>query len=265
MHVHKALLLLTFLSAAGIMSYPFSSTAFGTDDALGNMTSTSYSNATTSDSNAPNTQPTVDFPTREEVSTYNMELGSEIIQLTNSSLGDAISLKAASKGNETFIAWLAEIDGTNRVFLSITRDEGANYSEPKELSRPSVGNASSTNASNLQLAVYDSYVDVVWQSTDLTTGTSNIIGSVSMDNGYTFKTYQINVEGTDARDPVLPGNFIIAWIQEGEPCGPPGPPPNGAENVSTSTVATNSTATDGTQQGGSDDDLPDIVCLRFRW
>lgn len=258
MHLHKAFLPLIFLSAVGIMSSSFSSTVFGTSAPLSNMT-------TTSSNNASNTQPTVDFPTHEEVSTYNMELQSEIIQLSDASHGDAKIVKAASKGNETFVVWLGEIEGTDHIFFSVTRDKGANYTQPIELSPP--GNASNQNVSNLQLAVYDSYVDVVWQSTDLTNGSSNIIGSVSMDNGHTFKTYQINPEGTNARDPILPGNFIIAWIQDEEPCPPPPPPPpNGVDNLSTTGGVTNSTATDGSQEGGGGiDDTCGRVYLRFRW
>jgi hypothetical protein len=260
MHLHILLLPLVFLFVVGIMSSSVSSTVFGTSGALTNMTTTSYNNAS-------NMQPTVNFPTREQVNAYNMELGSEIIQLSNSSQGDANSVKAASKGNETFVVWLGKIEETNRVFFSVTRDKGANYTQPIELSPPNSGNASNLNASNLQLAVYDSYVDVVWQSTDPTNGTSNIIGSVSMDNGHTFKTYQINAEGTNARDPVLPGNFIVVWIQDEEPCPPPPPPPspNGMENLSTTGVITNSTATDGSQEVDGSDDNCGRVYLRFRW
>ena len=86
-----------------------------------------------------------------------------------------------------------------------------------------------------------------------------------MDNGHTFKTYQINPEGTNARDPVLPGNFIVVWIQDEEPCPPPPPPPNGVETLSTTGVNTNSTAADGTVEGGSSDDNCGRVYLRFRW
>jgi len=84
-----------------------------------------------------------------------------------------------------------------------------------------------------------------------------------MDNGLTFKTYQINAEGTYARDPVLPGNFIIIWIQD-EPCPPP--PPNGGENLSTTNASsTNSTAIDGSQGGGGIDNDCGIAYSRFRW
>lgn len=258
MRLHIALLPLVFLFIVGIMSSSVSTTVFGTSGSITNMTTTSYDNSS-------NVQPTVDFPTREEVTAYNMEMGSEIIQLSNSSQGDANNVKAVSKGNETFVVWLGKIEGTNHVFFSVTRDGGANYTQPLELSPPNSGNASSLNASNLQLAVYDSYVDVVWQSTNPTNGTSNIIGSVSMDNGHTFKTYQINPEGTNARDPVLPGNFIVVWIQDEEPCPPPPPPPNGVETLSTTGVTTNSTAADGTLEEGSSDDNCGRVYLRFRW
>ena len=237
MRLYQVAMILIPLFTVSIMSSSFHFTVFGTSVAANNMTTTSYNMTTTSNSNASVMQPTVIFPTQEEVSAYNMELGAEIIRLSNSSLGDASSVKATSKGNETFIVWLEKIDGINRVFYSVTRDQGANYTQPLELSPPSSGNASNLNASNLQLEVYDSFVDVVWQSTDPTNGTSNIVGSVSMDNGHSFKTYQLNAEGTNARDPILAGNFIVAWMQE-EPCPP--------------------------QQGGNDNTCS-TVDLRFRW
>jgi hypothetical protein len=178
--------------------------------AVGTMTAGATTMSTPSDNNASNMQPTVEFPTPEEVAAYNMELGSEINSISNSSHGNAHDVKAGSVGNDTFVVWLSEIDGINHVFFSLSRDRGANYTQPVQLSPPDSG-----NASNLQLVVYDSIVDVVWQSTNLTNGTSNIIGSASMDNGNSFRTFQINAEGTFAIDPVLPGNFIIVWSQCG--------------------------------------------------
>jgi hypothetical protein len=218
---------------------------------------------TSSDYNTSNTQPKVNFPTPEQVAAYNMELGSKIIMISNSSQGgEPTSVKAASKGNETFVGWLGKIDGINRVFFSLTRDKGLTYTQPVELSPPNSGNASSGNASNLQLAVYDSIVDLAWQSTNLTNGMSSIIGSVSMDDGLTFKTYQINVKGTNARDPILPGNFIIIWRQN-EPCGGGGP--NGVENLSEVHPITNSTATDGSQGVEGIDGGSGELCMRFGW
>jgi hypothetical protein len=252
MGLQVALLPLISLFVVGIMSSFVFSTVVGTS---GDATTA----PTSSLNNASNMQPTVNFPTREQVAAYNMELGSEINNMSNSSQGNASDVKAASKGNETFVVWLAKIDDINHVFFSVTRDRGANYTQPVELSPPNGG-----NASNLQLTVYDSIVDVVWQSTNLTSGRSNIIGSASMDNGLTFKTYQINAEGTNAIDPVLPGNFIVIWRQ-GEECPPPPPPsPNGAENLSTTSAITNSTAIDGNQEGGGIDDIC-AVYSRFRW
>jgi hypothetical protein len=256
MGLHIALLpLISLFVVVGIMgSFVSSTQVVGTS---GNATTAAPSSSL---NNASSMQSTVNFPTREEVAAYNMELGSEINKISNSSQGNATEVKAASKGNETFVVWLGKIDELNHVFFSVTRDRGANYTQPVELS-PSDGG----NASNLQLAVYDSIVDVVWQSTNLTSGRSNIIGSASMDNGLTFKTYQLNAEGTNAIDPVLPGNFIVVWRQ-GEDCPPPPPPPpDGVENLSTTTAITNSTATDGSQQSGGIDDDTCAVYARFRW
>jgi len=250
---HIALFPLISLLALGVMSSFVSSIVVGTGGGPSTAAAVINNNASTA-------QPTVNFPTREQVTAYNMELGSEIIGISNSSLGNATDVKTASKGNDTFVVWLSKIDEINRVFFSLSRDRGANYTQAVELSPPNSG-----NASNLQLAVYDSIVDVVWQSINLTNGTSNIIGSASMDNGLTFKTYQINAEGTSAIDPVLPGNFIVIWRQ-GEDCPlpPPPTPPNGVENLSTTSTIANSTATDGSQEGGGiDHNCP--VYSRFRW
>lgn len=245
------IVLLPFISlfAISIMS------SFVSSPVVGTMTGGPATMPAPSDNNASNVQPTVEFPTREEVAAYNMELGSEIIGITNSSLGNAHDVKAGSIGNETFVVWLGEIDGINHVFFSLSRDRGANYTQPVQLSPPDSG-----NASNLQLAVYDSTVDIVWQSTNLTNGTSNIIGSASMDNGRTFRTYQINAEGTYAIDPVLPGNFIIIWTQ----CPPPPPPPNSPGILPTSSAITNSTSTDGSQGDGGTDDVCRLYS-RFGW
>lgn len=213
MRQHLVLLPLIFLFMIGIMSSFPSSTVVGTSSGGATM-------PTPQNDNASNIQPTVIFPTPEQVKAYNMELGSNITAISNSSQGDASDVKAVSKGNETFVVWLGKIDGINHVFFSVTRDKGAHYTPPLELSPPSIGNASSGNASNLQLAVYDSIVDVAWQSTDLTSGNSSIIGSASMNNSLQFKTYKISPEGTNATDPVLAGNFIILWTQQDPPCPP---------------------------------------------
>jgi hypothetical protein len=255
MRLDIVLLLFISLCAISVMS------SFVSSPVLGTMTGGPATSPASSDNNASNTQPTVEFPTREEVAAYNMELGSEIINISNSSHGNAHDVKAGSIGNDTFVVWLGEIDGINHVFFSLSRDRGANYTQPIQLSPPGSG-----NASNLQLAVYDSTVDVVWQSTNLTNGTSNIIGSASMDNGSEFRSYQINAEGTYAINPVLPGNFIIIWIQCPPP--PPPPPPNGAGILPTSSATTsaitNSTSTDGSQVDGGTGDVCRVYS-RFGW
>src|SRR5918992_1574234 len=104
--------------------------------AVGTMTAGATTMSTPSDNNASNMQPTVEFPTPEEVAAYNMELGSEINSISNSSHGNAHDVKAGSVGNDTFVVWLSEIDGINHVFFSLSRDRGANYTQPVQLSPP---------------------------------------------------------------------------------------------------------------------------------
>lgn len=278
MHKVIVFLPLLILSGAGLSPYVYavshSDTAVMKDE---NIITYSDDNAviesrddftttlTTPSNKASNTQPKVDFPTDEQVAAYNKKVGSEIITISNSSQGEPNSVRADSKGNKTFVVWLGKIDGINHVFFSVTRDRGFTYTQPVELSPPDGG-----NASNLQLAVYDSIVDVVWQSTNLTSGISSIIGSVSMDGGSTFKTYQISAEGINGRDPVLPGNFIVIWTQDEEPCG--GGDPNivatqftAPKTTIDSTAMEGSQGGDGTDSAGDDSDGGRILCARFFW
>ena len=91
-------------------------------------------------------------------------------------------------GNTAWVAWLGKINGTNHVFITVSRDNVQTFEKPVRLSPQNSG-----NATNLQLGVTDSgrFVNLAWQGT--VNGNRTIFFSNSMNFGQDFKTYPLNL------------------------------------------------------------------------
>jgi hypothetical protein len=214
----------------------------------------------------PDPHPHVSYPTIPEILDYLNKTGikRELGALSNASHGEPSNVQAAMTVNTTWIAWEGKIDGINRIFLTVSFDGGAKFSEPVLLSHPNGG-----NASNLQLGLSHSrtYVFAAWQEADPTNnGTSRIIFSSSMDYGRTFKTYSLNLPSDgNAIDPHLTveGDKIsLTWTQEGGGyCTAKVP---GTIGNLTSSQASSSETTALSAQAGGEPNM--IVCFHgARW
>ncbi len=160
--------------------------------------------------------PKVEFPTLPELFDYYYKQGikkDEFSIISNTSEGTPSDIQATIVGNTAWVAWLGKINGTNNVFITVSRDNLKNFEEPVILSTQGGG-----NATNLQLGVADSgrFVDLVWQGN--VNGTNTIFFSNSMNFGQDFKTYPLNQPGDgNARDPILEvrgENVILVWKQQ---------------------------------------------------
>jgi hypothetical protein len=173
----------------------------------------------------------VDFLTDEEVREFFNEMNYTITPISNSTLGDANNVKTATVENTTYIAWQGNINNTNDVFLTITYDGGANYTNLRQLT------PQNASASELQIFASDNIVSLIWFDYNQTTGKSSIFGSRSIDSGQHFNTFRITFLDTNATNLALANHNVVLWIQEDE-CGGDGngngPPPD--NNLPTSIV-----------------------------
>jgi hypothetical protein len=200
--------------------------------------------------------PQVHFPTQKKVNDYAKETGFEITQVNNVSQGEPNNIKAFTVANTTYIVWQGNIQNASRIFVSITRDGGLNYTFPAELTPPNSG-----NASNLQISVAGSYVAVVWQAYNQTTGISSIFGSMSRDAGHNFSSFRVSSGNSSATDPILPNAYIVIWKQKGG-CGggPAGTMYN--QNVSP-TVPIQSANTSSSVQNVKPPGQPGSICMHL--
>ena len=160
--------------------------------------------------------PKVEFPTIEQLFEYYYDHGikkDEFNIISNTSEGSPSDMHAAVIGDTAWGAWLGKVNGTNHVFITVSRDNMKTFEEPIILSPPNGG-----NATNLQLGVTDSgrFVDLTWEGS--VNGTNTIFYSNSMNFGQDFKTYPINLpnEG-DASSPVLEvrgESVALLWKQQ---------------------------------------------------
>lgn len=161
---------------------------------------------------------TVNFLTEAQVSNLNDTF---VITLSNvNKHGYASDLRTAADGNTTYVAWLGRVNQTNHLLLSLSRNQGLNYTSPIELSANSTG-----DVSNVQIFARNHTVTLVWQSTNLATGTSAIYGSRSHD-GYHFTTLKLSKGNTTAVDPAISDNISVFWIQQGDCSGGSGVGPS---------------------------------------
>ena len=162
-------------------------------------------------------EPKVEFPTVQELFDYYYQRGiekEEFSIISNGTEGVPSDAVAAISGDSIYVAWLGEANGTNGAFLAVSRDNGATYEKPVQLSPENSG-----NITDLQIGVTDSgrFVDLAWQETP-NNGTSRVFFSNSMNFGQDFKTYPLNLPTNgSATNPVLEvkgENVVLVWEQE---------------------------------------------------
>jgi hypothetical protein len=169
------------------------------------------------------------FLTDDDMSKIAQEMNYKIIPVSNTTLGDVNNFRASTVGNTTYVAWQGNITNTNHVFISITYNGGANYTEPLELTMPNA------NASELQLFASNNTVSLVWFDRNQTAGNSSIFGSRSTDSGQHFSTFRLTFLNTTATDLMLPTHTVVLWIQKGG-CGDGGPVPPTDNTLPTSSI-----------------------------
>jgi hypothetical protein len=217
------------------------------------------SDTTKTSSNNATGSPTVKFLTDAEVSNLN---GTFIITLSDiNKHGYASDLKTATDGNITYVAWLGKVNQTSHLLLSLSRNQGLNYTSPVELSPNNTG-----DVSNVQIFAGNNTVTLVWQSTNLATGTSAIYGSRSYDGNH-FTTLKLSSGNTTATDPVISDNISVFWIQQ-ENCGGGGGGPSQGDQ--TSAIQGNMTINNGglnqtSQFGQLPPEMPGggVVCIHY--
>jgi hypothetical protein len=202
--------------------------------------STSLSDDNTATTDLPSTSvtmsmPQVSFLPDYQATEYVNQMNYTVTQLSNSTLGDANNVKASTVGNSTvgnstvgnttYVAWQGNINNTNHVFISVTYNEGANYTAPVRLTPPNA------NTSELQIFASGSEVSLVWFDYNQTTGKTSIFGSRSTDGGQNFSTYKIRSLDTDARNLMMPTHEVVVWIQRGMCGGGDGGDPSQANNI----------------------------------
>ncbi len=168
--------------------------------------------------NTSETKPVVTYPTKDELYAYINSSGGkkEFTALSNASQGFSSDIQTAIAGNTTWVAWLGNVDGINKVFLKVSYNESLIFTPAVELSEQNAG-----NASKLQLAASENgnLVYAVWQDTNMTTGKNRIFVSASMNGGEEFRTYTLNHPGdADSIDPriaIVGEEVIISWVQVG--------------------------------------------------
>ncbi len=166
--------------------------------------------------------PQVIFPTEQEIENYFLDKNvTAPTFIGNSSIGNVTNIQEASSNGITYVVFETELNGTDRVFLTMIGDpettRGASYSNSAVLTPPHHG-----NISNLQIAADANSTLVVWQDYNSTTGLNSIFVSSSMESGQMFRTFRASGNDTDAIDPSILGNGVIVWKQE---CPSPEPGP----------------------------------------
>jgi len=212
---------------------------------------------TSSSNNATGTL-TVKFLTDAQVSNLN---GTFIVTLSDiNKHGYASNLRTATDGNTTYVAWLGKVNQTNHLWLSLSRNNGLNYTSPVELSPNNTG-----DVSNVQIFAGNNTATLVWQSTNLATGTSAIYGGRSYD-GYHFTTLKLSSGNTTATDPVISDNISVFWIQQGNCGGSGGPSPGNQTSLIQGNMTINNGGLNQTSQFGQ---LPPpmprggVVCIHY--
>jgi hypothetical protein len=192
-----SLIILLFIPTLGMANLYHESAA-----TLSNATSGSQSTNQTMSENA--TLPTVLFPSKEEVAQYAMEALVNFTDLSKS--GNASNADIAASRNNTYIVW--QDNSTGEIYLSLSRDEGLHFVGPVNLSN------NTGNSTLPQIGTLEEEVFVLWQ--DNSTGNYEIFVSVSMDEGNSFKTYNLSNSTSDSIEPRInvEGNQALwLWIE----------------------------------------------------
>ena len=229
--VVKLLISVSFAFLTCMLAIPIS-LSFSQSTSLSNDNAATTDLSLTSDTIS---MPQVRFLPDYQATEYVNQMNYTVTQLGNSTLGNTNNVKAstignttvgnATIGNTTYVAWQGNINNTNHVFISITYNEGANYTAPVRLTPPNA------NASELQIFASGSEVSLVWFDSNQTTGKTSIFGSRSTDGGQNFSTYKIRSLDTDARSLMMPTHEVVLWIQRGDCGGGDGGDPGQADNI----------------------------------
>ncbi len=164
--------------------------------------------------------PKVVFPTYAELVKYFKDKAvTTPAFISNGSLGNTIDIQAAPTDRITYLVFQTKLNGTDHVFLTIikepTTSHRISFSKPVELTPIHHG-----IISHLQIAAEKNNVFVAWQDYNSTTGLNSIFVSSSLESGKIFRTYRASGINTDAIEPLVKPNGLMAWKEE---C--PTPPP----------------------------------------
>jgi hypothetical protein len=195
-----SLTILLFIPTLGMSNLYHKSAA-----TLSNGASGSQSTNQTMSENA--TLPTVHFPSKEEVAQYAMEA---LVNFTDlSKTGNASNAEIAASRNNTYVVW--QDNSTGEIYLSLSRDGGLHFVGPVNLSN------NTGNSTLPQIGTLDEEVFVLWQ--DNSTGNYEIFVSVSMDEGNSFKTYNLTNSTSDSIEPRInaEGNQAL-WLWKERIC-----------------------------------------------
>jgi hypothetical protein len=147
------------------------------------------------------TLPTVLFPSKEEVAQYAAEALVNFTDLSKS--GNASNADIAASRNNTYVVW--QDNSTGEVYLSLSRDGALHFVGPVNLSN------NTGNSTLPQIGTLEEEVFVLWQ--DNSTGNYEIFVSVSIDEGNSFKTYNLSNSTSDSIEPRInvEGNQAL-WL-----------------------------------------------------
>jgi hypothetical protein len=189
-----------------------------------NTTSSDQSTNQTISQNA--TLPKVLFPTSEEIAEYMASAVVNFTDLSDGNTGNASHAQIAASKNNTFVVWQDNTPGNFDIYLSVSRDGGLHFVGPVNLSN------NTGNSTDPQIGILEKEVFVLWQ--DNTPGNFDIFVSVSMDEGNTFKTYDLTNSTSDSIDPkVNVDGYQALWLWIERICG------NQQENVTQSNSTNN--------------------------
>lgn len=177
--------------------------------------------------------------------------------ISNGSLGNTIDINAAPADGFTYLVFQTKLNGTDHVFLTKykapTTSHRISFSKPVELTPVHHG-----IISHLQIAAEKNRAFVVWQDYNSTTGLNSIFVSSSLESGKIFRTFRGSGINTDAKDPLVTPNGLMAWKEE---CRPPDVDVFATGTNRSSSAITTETTVSGNQTVGNASSGDKIYCV----